>query len=91
MSCTIPRPLPKNLTDEEEWHSQANEENGKSGVDHYGRDISSVDDPIVEESGHAIRPQILDHGRRDENLAGHGLVAIDLSKFICQLIQHSVS
>lgn len=79
MSRTIPGPLPKHLTDEEEWYSQPNKENGKSGVDHNGCDISSVGDPVVEESGHAISPQILDHGCRDEDLSGNWLVAIDLS------------
>lgn len=78
MSCTISGPFSECLANEEERYSQSNEEDSKSSINHNGCDIAGVDYPVIEELGHAIRPQIFDHRRRNENLSSDWLVAIDL-------------
>ncbi len=78
MSRAIPCPPPKPLAKEENGDCQRDKEDGESGIEHDGLDVPDVRDPGVEELGHAVSPQVLEHCRRDQNLPGDRLVGINL-------------
>lgn len=78
MRRAILSPTSKPLTHEVQWDRQPGKKYRQRSVCHDRRDVPRVDNPIVEEPGHTICPQILDHCGGDKDLASYRLVAVDL-------------